>query len=95
MQPLIEPNQVVLEFWTRKAYNPAPHPEVRSFFFTPQEEADHPDTVMLLDHFLELLKRDGYLDYSSHEYTWPDGSPMKLFSLTPLGVELGKQLETI
>jgi len=95
MEVFTDPNKVILEFRIRKAYNPAPHPEVRSFFFTTQEEGDYPDTVKLFEHFPELLTRDGYLTYPSHEYTYPDGTPMKLFYLTPLGIELGKQLKAL
>lgn len=92
MAHFVDPNDILLEFWTRKAYNPAPYNEVKSFFFTGEQEADNPDGVNLFNHFLNLLQRDGYLVYSSHEYTNPDGSPMRIYSLTPLGIELGKRL---
>ncbi len=92
MKPFIDPNDILLEFWERKAYNPAPYAEVKGFFFTGEEEADNPDGVNLLNHFLNLLERDGYIVHSSHEYTNPDGTPMKIYLLTPLGIELGKHL---
>ena len=90
MQAITDPFQIVKVFWTKKSYNPAPDTEVRSFFFTPQEEADYPETVNLLNHFLGLLVRDQFLS-QSFEYS-PDYPPIKMFQLTPMGVELGKQL---
>lgn len=95
MKLFTEPNEILLEFWTRKAYNPAPYQEVKGFFFTEEEAAYNPDTVNLFDHFLNLLERDGYMVHSSHEYTNPDGSPMKMYSLTGLGIELGKRLQEL
>jgi len=93
MKFFVNPNDIVHEFWTRKAYNPAPYLEVKRFFFTEEEEAYNVDAVNLFDHFLSLAQRDGYLVYSSHEYTNPDGSPMKIYSLTAHGRKLGKKLE--
>lgn len=92
MKPFTDPNDILLEFWERKAYNPAPYNEVKGFFFTEEEEANNPDGVNLFNHFLNLLERDSYMVHSSHEYTNPDGTPMKIYSLTPLGIELGKRL---
>jgi hypothetical protein len=92
MKPFVSPDDILLEFWERKAYNPAPYAEVKGFFFTAEEEAYNPDSVNLFSHFLGLLERDGYMVHSSHEYTNPDGTPMKIYSLTPLGIELGKRL---
>ncbi|QHS63320.1 hypothetical protein [Chitinophaga agri] len=93
MKFFVNPNDIVLEFWTRKGYNPAPYQEVKGFYFTEEEAATNVDAVNLFDHFLTLAGRDGYLTYSSHEYTNPDGTPMKLYSLTPLGRELGQRLQ--
>ncbi|MBW8684769.1 hypothetical protein [Chitinophaga rhizophila] len=92
MKFFVNQNDIVHEFWSRKAYNPAPYPEFKSFFFTEEEEANNFDGLLLFNHLLDLAQRDGYLVYSSHEYTNPDGSPMKIYSLTPLGRELGKRL---
>ena len=93
MKFFVDPKDIVLEFWIRKAYDPAPYQEVRSFFFTEEEEATNVDAVNLFNHLLGLAERDGYLSYSSHEYTNPDGSPMKMYTLTPHGRELGKRLK--
>ncbi len=92
MKFFVNPNDIILEFWTRKGYEPAPYQEVEGFLFVGEEVTDV-DAVNLFKHFLSLAVRDGYMVYSDHEYTNPDGTPMKIYVLTYLGVELGKRLK--
>ncbi|SFN19489.1 hypothetical protein SAMN05428949_1864 [Chitinophaga sp. YR627] len=92
MKFFVSPNDIILEFWIRKQYEQAPYQEVRGFFFTPEEAAVNMDAANLFDHYLTLAQRDGFLTYSSHEYTNPDGTPMKIYSLTAYGRELGQRL---
>lgn len=93
MKFFVNPNDIILDFWTRKGYEPAPYQEVVGWFFLNDDDLSDVDAINLFQHFLSLAVRDGYLSYSDHEYTNPDGTPMKIYSLTPLGRELGKRLQ--
>jgi hypothetical protein len=93
MPVLNSADDLLKEIWNRKGYYPAPIQEIQGFFYTPEEYQQNPALLATFEGYISELKNAGYIAISSHEYTNPDGTPMRMVVITQSGIDHVNELE--